>query len=155
MLWIRKVEQVMKRSFLVLASVLTAAFLMAGDTANTVTYVSHDKVAAAFVKGGGLAKGSDYSVGAMVRTASGAAELHDKQTDVYYVADGEATFVTGGKLIGDKVVSPGQHQGTAIEGGETRQISKGDVLAIPAGVPHWFKAVPHSVHYLLIKVEKP
>ena len=83
---------------LVLASVLTVALLMGGDGANTVTYVSHEKVTAAFVKGGGLAKGPDYSVGAMFRSASGAAELHDKQTDVYYVADGEATFVTGGKL---------------------------------------------------------
>ena len=145
----------MKVSLLVLASVLTVALLMGGDGANTVTYVSHEKVTAAFVKGGGLAKGPDYSVGAMFRSASGAAELHDKQTDVYYVADGEATFVTGGKLIGDKVVSPGQHQGTGIEGGEVRHISKGDVLAIPAGIPHWFKEVPHYVRYLLIKVEKP
>jgi mannose-6-phosphate isomerase-like protein (cupin superfamily) len=145
----------MKVSLLVLAGVLTAAMVMAGDGAPSVTYASHEKVAAAFVKGGGLAKGSDYSVGAMVRTAAGASEMHDKQTDVYYVADGEATFVTGGKVIGDKVVSPGQHQGTGIEGGEVRQISKGDVIVIPAGVPHWFKAVPHSVHYLLVKVEKP
>lgn len=145
----------MRISLLVLASILTAALLMGGDGASMVTYVSHEKVAAAFVKGGGLASGPDYSVGAMHRSASGAAELHEKQTDVYYVADGEATFVTGGVLIGDKVVSPGQHQGTGIRGGDVHHLSKGDVLVIPAGVPHWFKEVPRSVNYLLVKVEKP
>ena len=145
----------MKLSVLVLASILSAVLLMAGDGGSKVTYVSHDKVAAAFVKGGGLASGPDYSVGAMHRTSSGAAELHEKQTDVYYVADGEATFVTGGELIGNKVVSPGQRQGTGIQGGEVHHLMKGDVVVIPPGVPHWFKEVPHSVNYLLIKVEKP
>jgi len=145
----------MRVSLLVLASILTAALLMAGDGAPKVTYVNHEKVAEAFVKGGGLATGPDYSVGAMHRSASGAAELHEKQTDVYYVADGAATFVTGGVMLGDKVVSPGQHQGTGIQGGEVHHLSKGDVLVIPAGVPHWFKDVPDSVNYLLIKVEKP
>ncbi len=145
----------MKVSFLVLACVLTAALVVAGDGKPAVTYASHDQVAAAFVKGGGLAKGPDYSVGAMVRSAAGASEMHDKQTDVYYVADGDATFVTGGVLLNDKVVAPGQHQGSGIQGGDVRHISKGDVIVIPAGVPHWFKEVPHSVRYLLVKVEKP
>jgi mannose-6-phosphate isomerase-like protein (cupin superfamily) len=145
----------MRTSLLVLASILTAALLIGGDGASRVTYVNHEKVAAAFVNGGGLASGPDYSVGAMHRSASGSAEMHDKQTDVYYVADGEATLVTGGVLIGDKVVSAGQHQGSGIEGGDVHHLSKGDVLVIAAGVPHWFKAVPHSINYLLIKVEKP
>jgi glc operon protein GlcG len=145
----------MRFSFLMLACILTAALLMGGDEAKQVTYVGHEKVAAAFVKGGGLASGPGYSVGAMHRSAAGAAELHEKQTDVYYVADGEATLVTGGVLLGDKVVSPGQHQGTGIQGGDVHHLAKGDVLVIPAGVPHWFKEVPHSVNYLLMKVEKP
>jgi mannose-6-phosphate isomerase-like protein (cupin superfamily) len=145
----------MRVSLLVLASILTAALLMAGDGASKVTYVNHEKVAEAFVKGGGLATGSGYSVGAMRRSAAGAAELHEKQTDVYYVADGDATFVTGGVLLDDKVVSPGQHQGSGIQGGEVHHLSKGDVVVIPANVPHWFKEVPHSVNYFLIKVEKP
>jgi mannose-6-phosphate isomerase-like protein (cupin superfamily) len=145
----------MRFSLLLLASTLTAVLLMGGDGGSTVTYVSHEKVAEAFVKGGSLAAGSDYSVGALHRSASGSAELHEKQTDVYYVADGEATFVTGGELEGDKLVSPGQRQGTGIKGGEVHHLAKGDVVVIPAGVPHWFKAVQHPVSYLLIKVVKP
>jgi mannose-6-phosphate isomerase-like protein (cupin superfamily) len=145
----------MKFSLLVLASMLMAVLLMGGDGPSPVTYVSHEKVAATFAQGGGLAAGPDYSVGAMHRSASGEGEVHEKQTDVYYVAEGEATFVTGGTLVGSKVVSPGQIRGTGIQGGEVHHLAKGDVIVIPAGVPHWFKDVPHSISYLLIKVVKP
>jgi mannose-6-phosphate isomerase-like protein (cupin superfamily) len=145
----------MRFSLLVLALILAAMALMGGDGVPAVTYVNHEQVAAAFVKGGGLAKGPGYGVGAMHRTSSGAAELHEKQTDIYYVADGEGTFVTGGTLMADKVVSPGQHQGSGIEGGDVRHLSKGDVVVIPPNTPHWFKDVPHFINYFLIKVEKP
>lgn len=145
----------MKFSFVVLAAMLTALTLTGGDGGAEVTYVSQAKVAMALARGGSLAAGPDYSVGALHRTASGAAELHEKQTDVYYVAEGGATFVTGGELIDNKVVSPGQRQGSGIRGGEVHHLTKGDVIVIPAGVPHWFKEVPHSVSYLLIKVVKP
>ena len=72
-----------------------------------------------------------------------------------YVVDGEATFVFGGKMEGGKVTSPGQWQGADITGGETHRIAKGDVFVIPAGVPHWFKEVPKSVSYFVVKVLKP
>ena len=145
----------MRFSLLVLASLLTAALSMAGDGVPPATYINHEKVAAAFAKGGTLATASDYVVLALHRSESGNAELHEKQTDVYYVADGEATFVTGGELVGTKVVSPGQRQGTGIKGGEVHHLTKGDVIVIPAGVPHWFKDVPHPISYLLVKVVKP
>ena len=145
----------MKFSILVLASTLTAALLMAGDGKPTVTFVDHQKVAEALMKGAGLASGPDYSVSALRRDKSGAAELHETQTDVYYVTEGDATFVTGGKLTGEKVVSPGQRQGTGVEGGEVHHLTQGDVVVIPAGVPHWFKAVAKPTSYLLIKVIKP
>jgi glc operon protein GlcG len=146
----------MKLSFLVLASMMSAALLMGVDKAPSATYISHEKVAAALAGGpGALVTAPEYIVIGLHRAASGAAELHEKQTDVYYVTDGEATFVTGGALIGDKVVSPGQRQGTGIQGGEVHHLTKGDVIVIPAGVPHWFKDVPHSVSYLLVKVVKP
>jgi uncharacterized protein YjlB len=70
------------------------------------------------------------------------------------VVDGEATFVTGGKMVGGKVVSPGQWEGTDIQGGKVHHLTKGDVMVIPAGIPHWFKDVPHSVTYFVVKVLK-
>src|SRR5208337_3538049 len=89
------------------------------------------------------------------RSGPGHVELHEKETDVFYIIDGEATFVTGGKMVGSKVTSPGQRIGTDIEGGEVHHLAKGDVMVIPAGVPHWFKEVPHSVSYFVVKVLKP
>lgn len=146
----------MRFSLWVLTFLMTAVLMMGSDGTIPATYVSHEKVAAALAGGrGGLATGPDYIVIGLRRTASGAAELHEKQTDVYYVVDGEATFITGGELIGDKLISPGQRQGSGIEGGEVHHLSKGDVIVIPAGVPHWFKDVPHSISYLLVKVVKP
>ena len=120
-----------------------------------VTYVSHDKVTAALAKSAPLVTASDLLVSGSHRNGAGQVELHDKETDVLYVTDGEATFVTGGRMIGGKVNKPGQHLGTGIEGGETHHLTKGDVIVIPAGTPHWFKQVPQSVSYFVVKVLKP
>lgn len=119
-----------------------------------VTYVPADKVAAALAKGGSLVSASDLLVSGSHREKGGQAEIHDKETDVFYVYDGAATFVTGGAIIGGKSTKPGQHLGTGIKGGQTHQLKKGDVIVIPAGTPHWFKEVPQSVSYYVVKVLK-
>jgi mannose-6-phosphate isomerase-like protein (cupin superfamily) len=117
-------------------------------------HVDPAKVAAALAKGGPLVTRSDLLVQGSHREAAGQVEVHDKETDVLYVVDGEATFVFGGKMVGGKVSRPEQWLGTDITGGETHHIGKGDVFVIPAGVPHWFKEVPKSVSYFVVKVLK-
>lgn len=119
-----------------------------------VTYVPADRVAAALAKGGSLVTASDLLVSGSHREKGGQAEIHDKETDVFYVYDGAATFVTGGTMVGGKSTKPGQHLGTDIQGGQTHQLKKGDVIVIPAGTPHWFKEVPKSVSYYVVKVLK-
>ncbi len=89
------------------------------------------------------------------RDVAGQVEVHDKETDVLYIVDGAATFVTGGKMVGGKVSRPGQWLGTDITGGETRQLTKGDVIVIPAGTPHWFKQVSPNISYFVVKGVKP
>ena len=138
------------------ASLLTIAVL-AGAQGNSAAGVHVDpaKVAAALAKGGPLVTRSDLTVSGSHREAAGQVEVHDKETDVLYVVDGEATFVFGGQMVGGKVSRPGQWLGSDITGGETHRIGKGDVFVIPAGVPHWFKEVPTSVSYFVVKVLKP
>ncbi len=137
---------------LLLATLMTAAVLLgAAAESNTVTYVDHEKVA----KGGPLATTPDYTVSMNQRTATGQVEVHEKETDIFYVTGGEATFVTGGKMIGGKVSRPNQLLGTDIQGGETHHLTRGDVVVIPAGTPHWFKQVPQSVQYFVVKSIKP
>jgi mannose-6-phosphate isomerase-like protein (cupin superfamily) len=119
-----------------------------------VVFVGHDKVTAALAKSGPLVAAPDLLVSGSHRTGAGQVEVHDKETDVLYVVDGEATFVTGGTMMGGKVNKPGQHLGTDIQGGETHHLTKGDVMVIPAGIPHWFKEVPQSISYYVVKVLK-
>jgi uncharacterized RmlC-like cupin family protein len=145
----------MKFSLLVLAFLTTAALLTGGDGQPPVTYIGHEKVDAALAHGGSLLKASDLIVLCSHRTEAGKVEVHDKETDVIYVVDGEATFVTGGKMVGGKVTTPGQWLGTDIQGGLVHHLTKGDVIVVPAGIPHWYKDVPHSVSYFVVKVLKP
>jgi len=142
--------------FLALTAVLTMGLLViAADAPAKVTYVGHDKVAAAISKGGPLVAAPDLTVSGSHRDKAGQVEVHDKETDVIYMIEGEATFVTGGTALGLRSTRPGQSVGTDIKGGETRHLTKGDVIVIPAGIPHWFKEVPQSVNYYVVKVIRP
>ena len=142
--------------WLVAASLLTLGVLAGAqsDSAGGV-HVDPAKVAAALAKGGPLVTRPDLLVSGSHREKAGEVEVHDKETDVLYVTDGEATFVFGGKMVGGKVTRPGQWLGSDITGGQSNHLVKGDVFVIPAGVPHWFKEVPKSVSYFVVKVLKP
>jgi mannose-6-phosphate isomerase-like protein (cupin superfamily) len=68
-----------------------------------------------------------------------------------HVLDGTATLVTGGKATAVKNVAADEFRGESIEGGDTRELKKGDVIIIPAGVPHWFKDVTNPFLYYVVK----
>jgi len=122
---------------------------------NAVNYIGHDQVAAKLAKGGQMVSGGTYTVSGSHRDEAGQVEMHDKETDIFYVTDGTATFVTGGTMIGGKQSAPNQHLGTDLQGGETHMLTKGDVMTIPAGTNHWFKAVPDHINYFVVKVIQP
>ena len=139
------------KNWLTLMIVASASLLIGADVA---TFVSHEKVTEALAKGGSLAATKEYTVSGAHRDKAGQVEVHDKETDILYITDGEATFVTGGKMVGGKSSKAGQWLGTDITGGQTHHLAKGDVVMIPAGMPHWFKEVPKSVSYFVVKVLK-
>jgi mannose-6-phosphate isomerase-like protein (cupin superfamily) len=144
------------RFILALTTLLTVAVLLAAaDRVSGVTYVTHEKVTAALSKGGPLVSAPDLLVSGSHRDKAGQVEVHEKETDVIYVVDGTATFVTGGTMVGGKMTGPGQLMGSDINDGQTHHLSKGDVIVIPATTPHWFKEVPQSVSYYVVKVLKP
>ena len=139
-----------------LTTLLTMAFLaVAADAPQNVTYVGHDKVSAALQKGGSLVTAPDLAVSGSHRDKAGQVEVHDKETDVIYMIEGEGTFVTGGTAVGLRSTRSGQWVGTDIKDGEAHHLTKGDVIVVPAGTPHWFKEVPKSVNYYVVKVIKP
>jgi glc operon protein GlcG len=118
---------------------------------SAVTYFESPNVAAAFAKGVPLLEVDGYKVHASRREGPGVAEVHDWETDVVYVLEGSATLVTGGRVVDPKVTEPGQIRGPVIQGGESRRIARGDVIVIPAGVPHWFKEVQGPMTYFVVK----
>jgi quercetin dioxygenase-like cupin family protein len=134
---------------------LAGACWLAAAGGPAVTYVPHDKVAESLAKSGNLVTAPDLIVLGTHRAGPGQVEVHDKETDVFYVVEGTATLVTGGTMVGGKVTQAGQSRGTDIRGGDTRRLSKGDVIVIPAGIPHWFKEVSPTISYYVVKVLKP
>src|SRR5580658_4677416 len=83
-----------------------------------------------------------YRVNIVRRASPGFAMAHveggpAQGSELHYIIDGAATVVTGGKIVGPpgagtKVAGPAK-----IEGGEVRRVTKGDVIFIPLGTPHW------------------
>jgi hypothetical protein len=89
----------------------------------------------------------------LYRDGDGAPEQHDNIVDVVFVKSGEGTLLLGGKMINPRAGSgAGEYLGTGIEGGERHALGPGDVLHIPAKIPHSF-LVPHGKHitYVLVK----
>lgn len=101
--------------------------------------------------GSTLATADEYRVNASRRETAGEAEVHSRDTDIFYVLQGRATVVTGGELLDAKDVAPGEVRGSGIRGGSTLQLAAGDVLTIPHGVPHWFKRVDAPFRYFVVK----
>ena len=131
---------------------LAIAGAAALNRAPQVTYFEAGKVMAAFAKGAVLFDASEkYMVHASRREQPGMAEIHTHDADIVYVLDGTATIVTGGEAVDAKVTAPGELRGAEIRGGETRHVGKGDVVVIPAGVPHWFKEVSQPFLYYVVK----
>lgn len=88
--------------------------------------------------------------------AAAAAEIHDASDDVYYVLEGTATLTLGGRLESPKEVEPGEWRGPRIEGGQSFEVKKGDLIIVPRGTPHMRSTVGKDFAMILIKIfDKP
>ncbi len=139
----------------VLIGVLGFAMLLgAADAPAPVTYMDASKVAEALAKTGLITSNAEYMVAGAHREKPGQVELHEKTTDILFVVEGEALYVTGGKMIDGKQTRPGEWIGTNIEGGVEHHLKKGDVIIVPANTPHWFKEVT-LCNSFMVRVNKP
>jgi mannose-6-phosphate isomerase-like protein (cupin superfamily) len=149
-----------KISIILLAAVLgvvvsSVSSFAAEPPPTEVVVIEHGKVENGFAKGMPLLINSSYKIQAGRRVvAPGESEIHEHDTDIFYITEGHATFVTGGEIEGGKTTAAGEIRGKAIVGGVERKLEKGDVVVIPAGVPHWFKDVSNPFLYLIVKVTK-
>lgn len=132
-----------------------ATALAVKPDASGVLFFPKNQVSQTFAKGALLYNGNperNYRVHVFHRDDAGEVETHTKDTDIFYVLEGSATFVTGGTVVGGKDTAPGEIRAASMDGGVVRTISKGDVIIIPANVSHWFKAVQQPTTYFVVKV---
>jgi mannose-6-phosphate isomerase-like protein (cupin superfamily) len=84
-----------------------------------------------------VARGDHYQSNIVRRTKAQGVGAHNGWTEIHHILQGGGTFVTGGTVVG----GASSAQGGTIQGGVSRTVSAGDVVLIPAGMPHWYKTV--------------
>jgi hypothetical protein len=100
-----------------------------------------------------LAKWKNHFMMISYRESDGEAEWHEKHADIFIAETGEATLVYGGKMVDAKVTGAGEKRGPSISGGMTKKFLPGDVVHIPAQLPHQL-LVKKSFTYTVFKVEQ-
>lgn len=94
----------------------------------------------------------DYQAIVVHREGDGEAELDEKDAVMLVVESGEATLLTGGKLVGAKASTAGDIHAASLEGGEKTALAEKDVALIPANLPYEILvAAGKQVTYLLIR----
>ena len=81
--------------------------------------------------------------------------VHAKKSDFMLIQDGEGTYVSGGELVNGKAggEDAGDLRGDSIRGGVTRVVKPGDVMFVPAGIPHGFVETKDHVTFVMIRFD--
>lgn len=90
------------------------------------------------------------------RTGPSMAEAHEASGDLIFVREGEGMIQVGGEIVGGTETRPGEMRGEAIRGGTEYPVAAGDMLYVPARVPHQF-FVEDGKHWAItiVKVAPP
>ena len=95
-----------------------------------------------------------YAASLEYRSAVGPAAVHEKEAEMFYVIDGSATLMTGGKLANEKRTNPENLTGTGIDGGKSQAVAKGDFVIVPENTPHWFSAINGTIVLMSLHVPR-
>jgi mannose-6-phosphate isomerase-like protein (cupin superfamily) len=100
-----------------------------------------------------LANLGKYNFSAVIRKQTGGAEIHETQNDIFVITTGEGVLTVGGTIPDAKTTQPNEIRGTSITGGVDKRVAAGDVLTIPAKMPHQLKVeAGKQITYMAIKV---
>lgn len=152
------------------------ALFAAGIKPNAATYVTNSDVQTIFkqapensvvdkqIRAVNVGK-VNVAVAAVYRSAkaNNTSIEHDQVTEVYTIIEGSGTMVTGGKMANPERLKPDDPtvkvlvgpsmRGGALEGGESRKVGPGDMIIVPAGVPHWFSSIDGAIRYSVVRVD--
>ena len=117
------------------------AFASSADVAALVAKAKSDRKEGQAVLVQPLLRLAPYTVNLEYRVAVATASVHEREAELFYVVDGSGTIVTGGKLVKENRTNAENLTGTAIEGGSSQHVAKGDFVLVPEGTPHWFSAI--------------
>jgi mannose-6-phosphate isomerase-like protein (cupin superfamily) len=101
----------------------------------------------------GILQLAPYSANLEYRGVVGPAAVHEKEAEMFYVIDGSGTLVTGGKLAGE-TRNGDNLSGTAIEGGTSQDVAKGDFFIVPQNTPHWFSKINGTLVLMSLHVPR-
>jgi mannose-6-phosphate isomerase-like protein (cupin superfamily) len=96
-------------------------------------------------------------------TSGDAVAEHDQISEVYYIIEGSATFLTGPALVGAKqrpstLKTVREQNGpgfgaSSIKEPVTHELKAGDVVIIPAGTGHWFTKIDDHITYVMVRID--
>jgi len=89
-----------------------------------------------------ILEGGRYNVNIRRITNAETALVHPVTADVWVVTEGAGTLTINGRLESGKIV-----------GGNSRPLKAGDVVFVPAGVPHGVSGVTGSITWLNIRFD--
>lgn len=96
-----------------------------------------------------------YNVSLEYRPSVGVAAVHNLEAELFFVVDGGGTLVTGGTLANAMPTNADNVTGTAIDGGVSRTIAKGDWIIVPEGTPHWFSRIDGTLVVMSLHLPRP
>ncbi len=97
----------------------------------------------------------DYFAAVVHREGDFSSEMHDHWADLYVITAGRATLIVGGTILGGKTTAPGEIRGLSINGGSRQNIAAGDIIHIPAKMPHQVLVKPGTqITYFIYKVKQ-
>ncbi|HJZ95520.1 MAG TPA: hypothetical protein VKE70_03385 [Candidatus Solibacter sp.] len=100
-----------------------------------------------------LTKVGNYRFMVAHREGSGEAEYHAVDADIFVVESGTATLIYGGELVDGKTTAPNEMRAASIKGGMEKTLAAGDIVTIPAKLPHQVKlAAGKEFTYFVVKV---
>jgi mannose-6-phosphate isomerase-like protein (cupin superfamily) len=100
-----------------------------------------------------LAKAGNHRFMVVHREATGEAEYHATEDDIVFVTSGSGTLVYGGTMVNARNTAPNEMRADSITSGMEKKVSPGDVITIPAKLPHQMTLEPgKQLNYFVVKV---